>query len=255
MKIATWNVNSIRVRLPRVLAFLARHEPAALCLQETKVVDGDFPYDAFRAVGYEVAHHGQKTYNGVAIVARTMPEAVVRGLDDGVDDPQARLIAGTVDGIRVVSAYVPNGQAPDSEKYAYKLEWLARLRRHLEARYRDTEALLVSGDFNVAPEAIDVHDPAAWVGQILCTDKERAALRHVIDFGLIDLYRSLHPEGGRFTWWDYRQLAFPKNLGLRIDHLFVTPSLAARCIDAEIDREERKGKQASDHAPVLARFR
>ncbi|MSP61969.1 MAG: exodeoxyribonuclease III [Myxococcales bacterium] len=254
MKIATWNVNSVRARLERVLAWLAAAQPDVLCMQEIKVVDDGFPVDEFRAAGYEVALSGQRTYNGVAIAAREAPSDVARGLDDGVDDPQARLIAATVGGVRVISAYVPNGQAVGSDKYAYKLEWLARLRAHLDLRYRPDQPLCLAGDFNVAPEAIDVHDPAAWEGQVLCSPPERAALARVAAFGLEDTYRIHHKEGGRFTWWDYRMLSFPKDKGLRIDHLFATPPLAARSVGAEIDRDARKGKLPSDHAPLVVTF-
>ena len=251
MKIATWNVNSIRARWERLAPWLERQRPDVVCLQETKVTDGDFPFVELKGLGYHAAHLGQKTYNGVALLAREELTDVRRGMEDGADDPQARLIGATVSGVRVLSAYVPNGQAVGSEKFAYKLAWLERLRRHLEERYRPEQPLIIAGDFNIAPEPIDVHDPAAWEGQVLCTAVERAALARLVGFGLVDVYRELHPEPGRFTWWDYRRLAFPKNLGLRIDHLFATAPLARLAQRAEIDREARKGKLPSDHAPVL----
>jgi exodeoxyribonuclease-3 len=251
MKLATWNVNSIRARQERVLDWLKANQPDVLCMQETKVEDGAFPVEELRAAGYEVALSGQRTYNGVAIAAKRPIGEVARGLDDGVDDPQARLIAGTVDGVRVICAYAPNGQEVGSEKYGYKLAWLGRLRKYLDARFDAGKPLLLVGDFNVAPEPIDVHDPAVWDGKILFSIPERRALEQVRAFGLVDVYRARHPEPGRFTWWDYRQLSFLKNLGLRIDHVFATPGVAERCTSAEIDREARKGKQPSDHAPVV----
>jgi exodeoxyribonuclease-3 len=194
---------------------------------------------------------GQKTYNGVAIAAREPPTDVARGLDDGGDDTQARLIAATVGGVRVLSAYVPNGQAVGTDKFDYKLEWLARLGRHLAARYRPSDPLILAGDFNVAPADLDVHDPAVWLGQIMCSDLERAALAEVCHFGLADTFRRLHPDQAAFSWWDYRQLAFARNRGLRIDHVLATPPLVERLRAASIDREARKGKQPSDHAPVV----
>ena len=258
IKIATWNVNSIRARLDRVLAWTKATQPDALCLQEIKVADKDFPVEEFRAIGYFAALHGQRTYNGVAILARTEPLGVVCGLADDVDDPQARLIAATVgtatNSVRVISAYVPNGQSVGSEKFAYKLAWLDRLRSYLDRLCDAAKPLALCGDFNVAPEPIDVHDPAAWEGQVLCTNDERAALARVTAFDLIDVYRQKHAEPGRYSWWDYRQLSFPYNKGLRIDHIWATRSLAVRCIAAEIDREARKGKLPSDHAPVVVQF-
>lgn len=254
MKVATWNVNSIRARKERVLGWLERAQPDVLCLQETKVEDAQFPRDEFRVAGYEVVLAGQKSYNGVAIAARRPLTDVVRGLDDGTDDPQARLIAATIDGVRILSAYVPNGQAVGSEKFSYKLAWLGRMRRYLDSRCDPQQPLVLAGDFNVAPEAIDVHDPRLWRGQVLFTVEERAALAQLRNFGLVDTYRRHHTEGGRFSWWDYRQLAFPKNLGVRIDHVFATPPLAEQSLHAEIDREARKGENPSDHAPVVAEF-
>jgi len=255
MKLATWNVNSIRARLPRVLAWLDANTPDVLCLQEIKVEDAQFPTEDFVARGYHVVLFGQRTYNGVAIAARSEPADVVRGLADGADDPQARLLATTLDGVRVLSAYFPNGEAMGSSKFAYKLDWMARLRARLTEEIRDGRPLALCGDFNVAPAALDVHDPTAWDGHVLCTSEERAALDAVRDTGLVDLVRQLNPDTPCFTWWDYRQLGFPKNRGLRIDHVFVTPALAARATAAGVDRSARKGKLPSDHAPVWAEFR
>jgi exodeoxyribonuclease-3 len=251
VKIATWNVNSIRARWERVLGWLEAVRPDVLCMQETKVPDEEFPTLELRAVGYHVVLCGQKTYNGVAIAAREPPTEVACGLGDGGDDSQSRLIAATVGGVRFLSAYVPNGQAVGSEKYGYKLAWMERLARHLAAGYRPEQPLVLAGDFNVAPADLDVHDPAAWRGQIMCSDDERAALAEICRFGLADAFRRLHPTEVAFSWWDYRQLSFPRNRGLRIDHVLVTPPLVERLRSAAIDREARKGKQPSDHAPVI----
>lgn len=251
LKVVSWNVNSIKARLDRVLAFLERARPDVVCLQELKCVDEAFPADALRAAGYQAAVFGQKTYNGVAILARETPEEVTRGFRDW-DDPASRFITARIRGVRIASAYVPNGQAVGSEKYAYKLEWLGQLRRLLDRVYRADEPLVLAGDFNVAPEDRDVHDPEAWRGQILFSEPERKALADVCAFGLRDLIRLHHPEGGIYSWWDYRQLAFPRNSGLRIDLLLATAPVAERCRAAYVDRDERKGKLPSDHAPVIA---
>lgn len=250
MKIAAWNVNSVRARLERLVDWLKSAQPDVVCLQELKCTDAEFPMEAVRDAGYHAAVHGQKTYNGVAILARTEPTDVVRGLSDGVDDSHARLIAATVNGIRVFSAYVPNGQQVDSPAYEYKLEWYRRLRRYLDTRHKPDEPLVLGGDWNVAPDPIDVWDPAVWEGQTLFTLKERAALADVRAFGLTDSFRHLHPTEQKFSWWDYRMLAFPKNQGVRIDHLFLTAPLTGRLVAAGVDRDARKGKQPSDHAPV-----
>lgn len=254
MKIATWNCNSIRARKERLLAYLASAKPDVLCLQELKCDDDDYPVEEIEAAGYRSAIHAQKTYNGVAILARTAPQDVVMGLQDGVEDPQSRLIAGTVNGVRVLSVYAPNGQEVGSDAYQYKLKWYDRLRAYLDKHERNRDKVVVCGDFNVAPEDLDVHDPKAWEGQTLCSLPEREKLKSLIDFGLVDLFRKVHPEDQKFSWWDYRMLGFPKNKGLRIDHLLVTPKLSAACTAIEIDRNERKGKQPSDHAPVWAEF-
>jgi exodeoxyribonuclease-3 len=249
LKIASWNVNSIRARKERVLAWLERHEPDVLCLQELKVEEKDFPFEELGARGYQVVMAGQRTYNGVGIASRKPLGAVRAGLDDGVDDPQARLIGATVDGVRLLSVYVPNGQAPGSDKFVYKLRWLARLRGYLERHHHPSEPLVVCGDFNVAPEARDVYDPAGLEGDTLFHPEVRQALRHVTDWGLEDTFRRHQDAAGLYSWWDYRLLGFPKNRGFRIDHIFATA--AVRSSSSVIDREERKGKQPSDHAPVV----
>lgn len=255
MKIATWNVNSIRARQARVLAWLEQSQPDALLLQEVKCQEKEFPSDALRALGYHSAVHGQKTYNGVAIVSKAEPLEVERGINDGVEEPQSRVIAATVAGVRVVSVYAPNGQAVGSPAYVQKLEFYERLRSYLDKRHRREDALVLGGDWNVAPEDIDVWDPVAWEGQTLFTLPEREALKKLCAFGLEDTFRRVHPALQKFSWWDYRMLAFPKNRGLRIDHVYATPALAARCVATEVDREARKGPQPSDHAPVWAEFR
>jgi exodeoxyribonuclease III len=255
MKLATWNVNSIRARLDRLLAFLDREGPDVVCLQELKVAEEDFPFEPLRARGYHAAVHGQRTYNGVAILAREEPTSVERGFGDGAEiAEQARLIAAEVGGICVASVYVPNGQMVGSDKWTYKLEWLGRLAAWLRARHDPSQPLVLGGDFNVAPDDRDVARPEEWQTSVLCHEEARAALRGVLAWGLDDVVRRHHEGPGPFSWWDYRQLAFPKGNGLRIDHLFATDALAARSMGARVDRDERKGKLPSDHAPVLAEF-
>jgi exodeoxyribonuclease-3 len=251
MKLATWNVNSVRARKERVWAWLDAHAPDVLCLQETKVVDDAFPLDELGERGYDAAVHGQKTYNGVAILSRLPLADIARGFDDGEPDEQARLVAATVGGIRVISAYVPNGKEVGHEKYQYKLAWMERLHAFLARTCDPDQPVFLCGDFNVAPEDRDIWDPALWEGKILCSDAERAALQKIVDWGFVDAFRLHHEEGGLYSWWDYRQLAFPKGRGLRIDFAFITRPLADRCSDAVIDRDARKGKQPSDHAPVV----
>lgn len=254
MRVATWNVNSIRAREERVVAWAAAKQPDVLCLQELKTEDHQFPVERFRALGYEIATFGQRTYNGVAILSRLGLEQVERGFGDDDPDPQARFMAATVNGVRVMTAYFPNGQAVGTDKFAYKLAWMERCRAYLATRITPDRPALLCGDFNVAPEPIDVHDPAAWEGQVLFSLDERRALERVRATGLVDVVRRLHPSGALFTWWDYRMLAFPKNRGLRIDHIYATPVLAERCTHAYVDREARKGDKPSDHAPVVAEF-
>lgn len=254
LKIASWNLNSIRARTERLLAWLEANQPDVLCAQETKVVDEQFPHEALASVGYRASIHGQKTYNGVALISREEMTDVVCGFGDGGDDSQARFIGGSLGGVRVYSAYVPNGSSVGSDKYQYKLEWLGRLREYLNAKESADAPVVLCGDWNVAPEDRDVHDPLAWEGETLCTDAERAALQRVVDWGFTDTFRMHCDEGGKFSWWDYRMLGFPKNKGLRIDHIYATESLRKRCIDSVIDRNERKGKGASDHAPVVSVF-
>jgi exodeoxyribonuclease-3 len=252
VQLATWNVNSVRARHDRLLAFLERHAPDVVCLQETKVVAEQFPVAALAEAGYASQVVGQKTYNGVAILSREAPSDSARAFGDGGDDSEARFLAVRVGGIRVASVYVPNGRSVGHDHYVYKLEWLARLRRWLEKHADPAEPLAVLGDFNVAPADADVHDPDAWQGQVLCSEPERQAYRELLSWGLHDSFRELRPDDVAYTWWDYRQLGFPKNRGLRIDHVLMTAPLLARCREVRVDREERKGKSPSDHAPVIA---
>jgi exodeoxyribonuclease-3 len=251
MKIVTWNVNSVRARLERVLAFLEKSKPDVACLQETKVCDADFPAAAFRDRGWHVEFHGQKTYNGVAILARTPLTGIERGFCDGDDDTESRLISAKVDGVRVMCLYVPNGQAVGSPKYAFKLRWLHRLRLFLDRRHRADEPLIACGDWNIAPEDRDVWDPELWRGRVLFSEEEKAALRDVCGFGLSDALRLKNQEGGVFTWWDYRMGAFRRNLGLRIDHVLLSPALASNCSSFQIDTAPRRLERPSDHAPVV----
>lgn len=252
--IATWNVNSVKARWERLQAFLKRAAPDVACLQELKGVTENFPREALKELGYDSAVLGQKTYNGVCILSRAPLTDVTTGFQDGVEDPAARFIGATTYGMRIYSAYIPNGQAVGSEKYAYKMLWLERLRKYLDKHESPTKPAIVAGDFNVAPEDRDVHDPKAWEGQLLCSIPEREALAKICAFGLKDTFRKHHADGGLYSWWDYRMLGFPKNLGLRIDFILATAPLWEVCSQARIDRDERKGQTPSDHAPVLATF-
>lgn len=255
MKIATWNVNSVRAREERVLAWLEKVSPDVLCLQELKVTDDKFPVEAVREAGYHASVFGQKTYNGVAILSREEPGEVRRGLED--DDAQARLIWATFGEVHVISAYVPNGQAVGSEKYAYKMAWYTRLLDRLDAWFSPEDKVVLCGDFNVARDDADVANPEAWAQSTLCHETSREAWGRLCDWGLVDVFREKHPEGGVYSWWDYRNLGFPKNDGLRIDHILATPPVAKTCTGAFIDRDERKkgkGGMPSDHAPVVAEF-
>jgi exodeoxyribonuclease-3 len=264
MRIATWNVNSLRARLEKVTWWLERAKPDLLLMQETKLADADVPREAFQGAGYEVAHHGEGRWNGVAIASRVGVDAVVtnfgeplrpaRTPDVGDDEPlaEARMISAVCGGIRVVSVYAPNGRVVDSPFYHAKLAWYERLARWLAEAADPTAALAIGGDFNVAPEDADVWDPAACHGGTHVSPPERQAFARLCEWGLVDAYRLRHPEAGRYTWWDYRAGNFHKNFGMRIDHLLVTEPLAARTVAAEIDREARKGKPLpSDHAPLV----
>lgn len=253
LKLATWNVNSLNVRLPQVLAWLEEQRPDVLALQETKLEDHRFPAADLAALGYAAAFSGQKTYNGVALLSHAGLGDVQVGVP-GLDDEQRRAVAATVDGVRVVCLYVPNGQAVDSPKYAYKLEWLAAVRGWLRDELAAHGRLAVMGDFNVAPEDRDVHSPERWEGQVLVSGPERAAFRALLDLGLHDAFR-LFPQPERvFSWWNYGRLAFPRNWGLRIDHILVSAALAGECRECGVDLGPRRHEQPSDHAPVVATF-
>jgi exodeoxyribonuclease-3 len=256
VKLATWNINSIRAREARLLGWLTQEQPDVLCLQETKVEDAGFPVAPLAAAGYAVVIHGQRSYNGVAICARGSIagsiESVVRGLGDEASDDQARLVAATISGLRVVCVYVPNGEDLTSEKFPYKLAWYRRLRSFLERTTSADLPLVVCGDFNVTADDRDVCAPEKWAGKIHCSSEERAAFAALKTLGLVDLFRQHHPDGGVYSWWDYRGVAFFKNQGLRIDHILATERVAARCTQCRIDRDARKGQDASDHAPVIA---
>jgi exodeoxyribonuclease III len=253
MKLATWNVNSLKVRLPQVLDWLAAHQPDALCLQETKTEDAKFPLAEIEAAGYHASFSGQKTYNGVAILTRQPVAAAVHGIS-GFDDPQKRVTTATVNGVRVVCAYVPNGESVESDKYRYKLTWLAALTSWLRQEMAQHSSLALLGDFNIAPEDRDVHDPLAWAGKVLCSDAERAAFVQLTGLGLQDTFRFFDQPEKSFTWWDYRMQAFRRKMGLRIDHILVSAALAARCKSCSVDSEPRRNERPSDHAPVIAEF-
>jgi len=251
MKIATWNVNSLKVRLPQVCDWLAQTQPDILCLQETKTEDSGFPFAAIESVGYRAVHHGQKTYNGVAILARGEITDVQRDIPD-FDDPQKRLIAATIGGVRFVCAYMPNGQEVGSDKYAYKLKWLCALHDWLREEIARYPCLALLGDFNIAPEDRDVREPEAWREKILCSTPERTAFRALLDLGMADAFRLFDQPEKSFSWWDYRMMAFRRNIGLRIDHILLSADLAARCRTCIIDKAPRKLERPSDHAPVVA---
>ena len=251
MKLATWNVNSLRVRLPQVVAFLDAHKPDALCLQETKTEDVNFPVGEITAAGYQPAFSGQKTYNGVAILSRTTPGEVTVGIA-GYDDPQKRVIAATVHGVRVICLYIPNGESVVSEKYKYKLDWLTRLNAWLKDELAKYPRLALLGDYNIAPEDRDVHDPKAWEGKVLFSEPEKVAFRSVVELGLTDSFRLFEQAEKSFSWWDYRMNGFKRNLGLRIDHILLSAELAKKCQICEIHRDLRAHERPSDHAPVMA---
>lgn len=251
MKLAAWNVNSLKVRLPHVLDWLAANQPDVLCLQETKQEDKDFPVQALKAAGYESLFAGQKTYNGVAILSKASGTEAQVGIP-GFDDVQQRVLAATVNDVRVVCVYVPNGQSLDSDKYQYKLRWLQALTDWLRAELVKYPRLALLGDYNIAPEDCDVHDPEAWEGQVLVSPAERAAYAGLIGLGMHDAFRLFEQKEKCFSWWDYRMAAFRRNMGLRIDHILLSPPLAQQCTACWIDTAPRKLERPSDHAPVVA---
>ena len=251
MKLVAWNVNSLKVRLPQLLDFLATRSPDVVCLQETKLTDDVFPVADLETAGYRVAFAGQKTYNGVAILSRSALADVSVGIP-GLEDEQKRVISATVDGMRVVCVYCPNGQSLDSDKYPYKLAWFDALAAWLKDELARHPKLVVLGDYNVAPEDRDVHDPEAWKDSVLVSEPEREAFRKLLALGLTDSFRLFEQPEKSFSWWDYRMMGFRRNHGLRIDHILLSEPLAAACTAASIDRDMRKLERPSDHAPVLA---
>lgn len=261
--VASWNVNSVKARLAHVLDWLDVVQPDLLGLQELKLPTEEFPHEAFALRGYHAAVHGQKAYNGVALLTRQPLDGVERGIEELAADDQARIISGRLsgtpggafDGVRVVDMYVPNGQAVGTDKYRYKLAWLDSVGRHFEAKRRPDEPLIVMGDFNIAPDDRDVYDPEEYRGQVLFSDAEHAALSRLLDWGLVDLFRRFHREGGLYSFWDYRMGAFRRNLGLRIDLVLATAPLLPHALDCSIDTSPRERDRPSDHAPVVARFR
>lgn len=250
MRIATYNVNSIRAREERLLEWLELTKPDVVLLQELKIEDDKFPALTLRAHGYYSEWYGQKTYNGVAILSKEPVIDVRRGFEDGDADPQARFIVGATFGLRVMSVYVPNGEAVGSDKFVYKMRFYERMRAYLERARAEGQPVVLGGDFNVAPADIDCHDPSLWRGSVLFSDAEKAAFQKLLALGYVDSVRRLKGDEQHFTWWDYRMLGFPKNRGMRIDHVLVAPEVAPRLVNAGVDREARKGKQPSDHAPV-----
>ena len=253
MKIASWNVNSLRVRLPQVLEWLADSSVDILALQETKTQDPDFPIQEIEDAGYKVVFSGQKTYNGVAIIAKTTPQDIVTDVK-GLDDPQRRILAATIKGVRVINLYVVNGSEVGSEKFAYKLDWLKKVTAYIKQQLKQHDKLIVLGDFNIAPDDRDVYDPDAWQGKILCSDEERAAYQKMLALGLSDTFRLFDQEEGLFSWWDYRGGGFRRNHGLRIDLVLASDALSKQCKSSIIDQVPRTWERPSDHTPVVAEF-
>jgi len=253
MKIATWNVNSLKVRLPHVLDWLATSQADILCLQETKTTDENFPADEIAAAGYHVVFSGQKTYNGVAIISKEAAGDVITDVA-GLDDPQRRILGATIGGTRILNLYVVNGQEVGSEKYAHKLHWLDKVTDHISAQLQQFERFVVLGDFNIAPDDRDVHDPEAWHERILCSTPEREALQKIQQLGLEDTFRLFDQEEQSYSWWDYRAAGFRRNRGLRIDLVLASRSLADNCRACSIDKEPRRLERPSDHTPVMAEF-
>ena len=253
MKIATWNVNSLKVRLPQVLQWLESEKPDIIGLQETKSTDELFPRGEIEAAGYRVLFSGQKTYNGVALLSREEATDPITDLP-GLDDPQRRVLGATVNGVRFLNLYVPNGQEVGSDKYAYKLDWIEKLQAHVRAQLEIHENVVIVGDFNIAPEDRDVYDPAGWADSVLFSPPEREAFRRLLDAGLADAFRLFEQEEKIWSWWDYRMGAFRRDMGLRIDHILVSSALAKSCTACRIDRAPRTWERPSDHAPVVAEF-
>ncbi len=253
MKIATWNVNSLRVRLDHVLAWMESNEPDVLALQETKLTDENFPVEAFESAGYHAVFSGQPTYNGVALISREKGADVATGIDR-FEDPQRRVLAATYGRVRVMNLYVPNGQSVESDKFQYKLKWLAALQVQLEREADRYEHRVILGDFNIAPEDRDVHDPEAWAGKVLCTDEERGALSRILGLGFVDTFRLFEQPEKSYSWWDYRAAAFRRDMGMRIDLILASHELSRDCAESQIDVAPRRRERPSDHTPVIAEF-
>ncbi|HEY9868944.1 MAG TPA: exodeoxyribonuclease III [Candidatus Obscuribacterales bacterium] len=254
MIIASWNVNSISVRLPHLLEWLKQHQPHVMCLQETKTVDEKFPLKPIEEAGYHCEFHGEKAYNGVAVLSRQQPSFVQKGFPGDAETASRRFLEVKVGPLHVLNVYVPNGSEVGSDKYFFKLKWFEQLKHHLRSRHKPGELLIVCGDFNVAPEERDVYDPVALANQILFSPDERAALESVKEWGLVDTFRQHNQEAGQYSWWDYRMAAFRRNMGLRIDHILATRPASEKCTRAWIDKEPRKLEKPADHAPVAAEF-
>ena len=254
MKIATWNVNSLNVRLPHVISWLTENQPDVLCLQETKQVNEKFEHDAFSAIGYHSYHNGQKTYNGVAIISKKELNNINFNLPN-FEDPQRRIISGILtnnnESIYIVSAYIPNGQAIDSDKFIYKMNWLNKFSEWVEKLTKKYDEIILTGDFNIAPEDSDCHDPDAWIGQNLVSPSERRAFKNILKIGFHDSYRKINPDLKEYSWWDYRMAGFRRNLGMRIDHILVSTKMVPNITHSYIDKKPRKLERPSDHTPVV----
>lgn len=253
MRIVTWNVNSLKVRLPQVIDWLMANQPDMLCLQETKLQDENFPLAEIAAAGYQAAYAGQKTYNGIALLSKQTGSEIVSTIPT-LDDQQKRVLAATYGDVRVICIYVPNGENVESEKYQYKLKWLAALTVWLQDELRKYPKLVLLGDFNIAPEECDVHDPELWRGQVLFSQPEREAFHKLLNLGLVDSFRLFEQPEKSYTWWDYRMMAFRRNMGMRIDHILLSNELARACTACSIDKATRKLERPSDHAPVVVEF-
>ena len=254
MKIATWNVNSLNVRLPHVISWLTENQPDVLCLQETKQVNEKFEHDAFSAIGYHSYHNGQKTYNGVAIISKKELNNINFNLPN-FEDPQKRIISGILtnnnESVYIVSAYIPNGQAIDSDKFIYKMNWLNKFSEWVEKLTKKYDEIILTGDFNIAPEDNDCHDPDAWIGQNLVSPSERRAFKNILKIGFHDSYRKINPDLKEYSWWDYRMAGFRRNLGMRIDHILVSTKMVPNITHSYIDKKPRKLERPSDHTPVV----
>lgn len=253
MKIASWNVNSLRVRLPQVLEWLEDNPVEALALQETKMVDEEFPVEKIQQAGYQVQYSGQKTYNGVAILSKQECSDVVKDIK-ALDDPQRRILAVTLDDVRILNLYVVNGKEVGSDKYLYKLDFLKKITAFIKEDLKKYPKYVVLGDFNIAPEDVDVHNPEIWKGKILCSDKEREALEAIMNLGFVDTFRLFDQEKNTFSWWDYRSAGFRRNLGLRIDLILASAALEGNCSFSVVDKAPRSNERPSDHAPIIAEF-